>query len=84
MPMTGLPRPLPECTRCGVPLPRAVWRTRRTCRDCATTAELIAAAHTRADLKRVTAATNARVITRIEALAAKRAARSTTTEETHP
>jgi len=75
MPVTGLPRPLPECTRCGAPLPRSVWRTRRNCRGCATTAELLAATHTAADLERLRAATTARVNDRIEALAARRAAR---------
>jgi hypothetical protein len=71
----GLPRPLPECSGCGAPLPRAVWRTRRRCADCATVAERMAAALTRAELDRLTDATTARVNDRIERLASKRAAR---------
>lgn len=75
--VTGLPRPLPECTDCGAPMPRHVWVTRRRCADCATVAEQLAAAHTRAELDRVAALTTRRAQDRIEALAAKRAARAT-------
>lgn len=75
MTVTGLPRPLPECSGCGDPLPRAVWRTRRRCAGCATPAERMAAAMTRSELERVTEATTAHVNARIERLAAKRAAR---------
>lgn len=75
MTVTGLPRPLPECAGCGAPLPRPVWRTRRRCADCATPAEMMLAAHTRAELHRASAATTFRVDARIERLAAKRAAR---------
>lgn len=74
--MTGLPRPLPECAGCGAPLPRSVWRTRRRCTACASPAELMSAVHRAAELERAQAATTARVDTRIEALAAKRAGRA--------
>lgn len=73
--ISGLPRPLPECAGCSAPLQRSVWRTRRRCAGCATTAERMAAALTRAELERLTVATTARVDARIERLASKRAAR---------
>lgn len=76
MTITGLPRPLPECSTCGDPMPRAAWRTRRRCAECSSTAELLAAAHTRHDLERVAALTTRRANARIEALAARRAART--------
>lgn len=75
--VSGLPRPLPECRRCKAPMPRAVWATRKNCADCATPAERMAAVQTAHDLQRAQAATTARVDARIEALAARRAARTT-------
>lgn len=75
MTVTGLPRPLPECRRCGAPLPRQVWRTRRVCSDCATPAERMAATMTAHELARAAEATTSRVNARIDALAARRAAR---------
>lgn len=76
MPLSGLPRPLPECARCKAPLPRAVWRTRRVCADCATPAERMAAVQTAHELARKAEATTVTVQTRIDQLAAKRAARA--------
>ncbi|WP_157936901.1 hypothetical protein [Geodermatophilus chilensis] len=76
MSVSGLPRPLPECRRCAAPMPRAVWRTRKVCAACATPAERMAAVQTAHDLERAQAATTVRVNGRIEALAAKRAARA--------
>lgn len=76
MTITGRPRPLPECRRCSAPMPRAVWRTRKSCADCATPAERMAAAMTAHELERAHQATTRAVDARIEALAAKRAART--------
>lgn len=76
MTITGRPRPLPECRRCAAPMPRRVWATRRVCAACATPAERMAAAMTRAELERIQQATTARVDARIERLAARRAARA--------
>lgn len=81
MTVTGLPRPLPECSSCGDPMPRAVWRTRRVCAGCATPAERMAAQHRAAELERATTSTTARVNSRIEALAARRAARTAPTPQ---
>ena len=77
MAITGRPRPLPECRRCRAPMPRQVWRTRKVCAGCATPAERMAAVMTATDLQRATQATTTRVDARIEALAARRAARDT-------
>ena len=77
MAVSGLPRPLPECTGCGDPLPRAVWRIRRKCRGCATPAELMAAQHRATHFDRTAETTTRRVNARIERLAAKRAADQT-------
>lgn len=74
--VSGLPRPLPECRRCAAPMPRAVWRTRKVCADCATPAERMAATMTAHDLDRAVKATTARVNSRIDELAARRAARA--------
>lgn len=74
MTVTGLPRPLPECRRCGAPLPRQVWRTRKVCAGCATPAERMAATMTAHELQRAAEATTSRVNARIDQLAAKRAA----------
>lgn len=78
MTITGLPRPLPEC-RCGAPLPRPVWRTRRVCAACATPAERMAAVQTATDLERKATQTTRTVNDRIERLAARRAAREART-----
>lgn len=75
--VSGLPRPLPECRRCQRPLPRAVWRTRRVCADCATPAERMAATMTAHELQRAAERTTAKVNARIDELAARRAARAT-------
>lgn len=77
MPVSGLPRPLPECRGCKAPMPRAVWRSRRKCQACATPAEMMAAMHTQEQLRRKSADTTRRVNGRIEALAARRASRET-------
>jgi hypothetical protein len=74
--VTGLPRPLPECRRCKAPMPRTVWRTRRVCAACATPAERMAAVQTAAELERKATATTRAADARIDALAARRAARA--------
>jgi GTP cyclohydrolase FolE2 len=58
-------------------MPRRVWVLRRACAGCATAVERMAGAMTAHELERARAATSARVDARIEALAARRAARST-------
>lgn len=80
MAITGLPRPLPECSRCHAPIRRQrVAVAGRLCQGCQTPAEAMAERHRVEQLQRLaregTASTGARVDARIAALAAKRADR---------
>lgn len=78
--VTGLPRPLPECTRCQTPIRRArATVTRNVCRSCLTPAEAIAAKHREIHVERLavdSTTVDRRVNARIDQLAAKRAARA--------
>lgn len=80
MAISGLPRPLPECTRCGNPIRRQrVAVAGRICQGCQTPAEAMAERHRVEELRRLAvdgpARVSARVDARIAALAAKRADR---------
>lgn len=79
MTVTGLPQPLPECSRCGNPMRRGRWAvTTGVCSSCTTPAEAMAAAQRAARLAAVKQDRAGRrsVDARIDELAARRAARA--------
>lgn len=80
MTITGLPQPLPECSRCGSPMRRNRWAVATgLCRGCATPAEKAMAGGRAARLATVQRDRTGRrrIDARIDHLAAKRAARTT-------
>lgn len=83
MAITGRPRPLPECKGCGAPTKRDRWMlTGGKCSECCTTTEILAAGQRERRVAKLAegsttlAAAERKAQTRIEALAARRAARS--------
>lgn len=77
MSISGLPRPLPECSRCGAAMRRNRWAvTTGVCRSCATPAEAMGAAQRAGRLNAVRQPSRLTTDARIERLAARRAARA--------
>lgn len=80
MTLSGLPKPLPECSRCGIPMRRNRWAvTTGVCSSCTTPAEAMRAAQRAARLTAVDdpgTAGHRRTDARIERLAARRADRA--------